>query len=292
MSNAMFEQFETRSLAVNGVTINVVMKGSGPPLLLLHGYPQTHVMWHKIAPALAEHYTVVASDLRGYGDSSKPESDDLHLTYSKRAMAADQVAVMSGLGFERFRIAGHDRGGRVTHRLCLDHPDRVIRAAVLDIIPTPEVFKRLNKLVATAYYHWFFLIQPRGLPETLIGGNPEYYLRNIGAWGRADAFTTEAFAEYLRCFSNPACIHATCEDYRAAASIDLEHHTADADRKINCPLLVLWGQKGLIGRIYDPIAVWRDYAVTVSGRGVASGHFLPEEAPAETLTALLEFFAE
>ncbi len=288
----MFEQFETRSLAVNGVTINVVMKGSGPPLLLLHGYPQTHVMWHKIAPALAEHYTVVASDLRGYGDSSKPESDDLHLTYSKRAMAADQVAVMSGLGFERFRIAGHDRGGRVTHRLCLDHPDRVIRAAVLDIIPTPEVFKRLNKLVATAYYHWFFLIQPRGLPETLIGGNPEYYLRNIGAWGRADAFTTEAFAEYLRCFSNPACIHATCEDYRAAASIDLEHHTADADRKINCPLLVLWGQKGLIGRIYDPIAVWRDYAVTVSGRGVASGHFLPEEAPAETLTALLEFFAE
>jgi len=288
----MFEQFETRSLAVNGVTINVVMKGSGPPLLLLHGYPQTHVMWHKIAPALAEHYTVVASDLRGYGDSSKPESDDLHLTYSKRAMAADQVAVMSGLGFERFRIAGHDRGGRVTHRLCLDHPDRVIRAAVLDIIPTPEVFKRLNKLVATAYYHWFFLIQPRGLPETLIGGNPEYYLRNIGAWGRADAFTTEAFAEYLRCFSNPACIHATCEDYRAAASIDLEHHTADADRKINCPLLVLWGQKGLIGRIYDPIAVWRDYAVTVSGRGVASGHFLPEEAPEETLVALLEFFAE
>jgi len=288
----MFENFETRSLAVNGVTINVVMKGNGPPLLLLHGYPQTHVMWHKIAPALAEHYTVVACDLRGYGDSSKPESDDLHLTYSKRAMAADQVAVMSALGFERFRIAGHDRGGRVTHRLCLDHPDRVIRAAVLDIIPTPEVFKRLNKLVATAYYHWFFLIQQRGLPETLIGGNPEYYLRNIGAWGRADAFTPEAFAEYLRCFSNPACIHATCEDYRAAASIDLEHHTADADRKINCPLMVLWGEKGLIGRIYDPVAVWRDYAVTVSGRGVASGHFLPEEAPAETLAALLEFFAE
>ena len=287
----MFENFETRSLAVNGVTINVVMKGNGPPLLLLHGYPQTHVMWHKIAPALAEHYTVVAADLRGYGDSSKPEGDDQHLTYSKRTMAADQVAVMSALGFDRFRIAGHDRGGRVTHRLCLDHPDRVIRAAVLDIIPTPEVFKRLNKLVATAYYHWFFLIQPRGLPETLIGGNPEYYLRNIGAWGRADAFTPEAFAEYLRCFSNPACIHATCEDYRAAASIDLEHHTADADRKINCPLMVLWGEKALIGSIYDPVAVWRDYAMDVSGRGVASGHFLPEEAPEETLSALLEFFA-
>jgi len=249
-------------------------------------------MWHKIAPALAEHYTVVAPDLRGYGDSSKPEGDDQHLTYSKRTMAADQVAVMSALGFDRFRIAGHDRGGRVTHRLCLDHPDRVIRAAVLDIIPTPEVFKRLNKLVATAYYHWFFLIQPRGLPETLIGGNPEYYLRNIGAWGRADAFTPEAFAEYLRCFSNPACIHTTCEDYRAAASIDLEHHTADADRKINCPLMVLWGQKGLIGRIYDPVAIWRDYAVDVSGRGVSSGHFLPEEAPEETLAALLEFFAD
>jgi haloacetate dehalogenase len=287
----MFEHFETRSLAVNGVTINVAMKGNGPPLLLLHGYPQTHVMWHKIAPALAEHYTVVAPDLRGYGDSSKPEGDDQHLTYSKRTMAADQVAVMSALGFDRFRIAGHDRGGRVTHRLCLDHPDRVIRAAVLDIIPTPEVFKRLNKLVATAYYHWFFLIQPRGLPETLIGGNPEYYLRNIGAWGRADAFTPEAFAEYLRCFSNPACIHATCEDYRAAASIDLEHHTADADRKINCPLMVLWGEKALIGRIYDPVVVWRDYALDVSGRGVASGHFLPEEAPAETLSVLLEFFA-
>ena len=288
----MFENFQTRSLAVNGVTINVVMKGDGPPLLLLHGYPQTHVMWHKIAPALAEHYTVVAPDLRGYGDSSKPEGDDQHLTYSKRTMAADQVAVMSTLGFDRFRIAGHDRGGRVTHRLCLDHPDRVIRASVLDIIPTPEVFKRLNKLVATAYYHWFFLIQPRGLPETLIGGNPEYYLRNIGAWGRADAFTPEAFAEYLRCFSNPACIHSTCEDYRAAASIDLEHHTADADRKINCPLMVLWGEKGLIGRIYDPIAVLRDYAVDVSGRGVASGHFLPEEAPEETLAALVEFFAD
>lgn len=287
----MFEHFETSSIAVNGVTINLVIKGDGPPLLLLHGYPQTHVMWHKIAPALAERYTVVAPDLRGYGDSSKPEGDDQHLTYSKRSMAADQVAVMAALGFDRFLVAGHDRGGRVTHRLCLDHPNRVIRAAVLDIIPTPEVFKRLNKLVATAYYHWFFLIQPRGLPETLIGGNVEYYLRNIGTWGSADAFTPEAFAEYLRCFSNPACIHATCEDYRAAASIDLEHHTADVDRKITCPLLVLWGQKGLIGRIYDPVSIWRDYALEVSGSGVASGHFLPEEAPQETLDALLEFFA-
>ncbi len=249
-------------------------------------------MWHRIAAALAERYTVVASDLRGYGDSSKPEGDDQHLTYSKRSMAADQVAVMRTLGFERFRIAGHDRGGRVTHRLCLDHPDRVIRGAVLDIIPTPEVFKRLNKLVATAYYHWFFLIQPRGLPETLIGANPEYYLRNIGAWGRADAFTPEAFAEYLRCFRDPACIHATCEDYRAAASIDLEHHTADVDRKITCPLLVLWGQKGLIGRIYDPVSIWRDYAVDVSGQSVPSGHFLPEEAPQETLDALVEFFSD
>jgi haloacetate dehalogenase len=287
----MFERFETKRIAVNSVTINVLVKGVGPPLLLLHGYPQTHVMWHKIAPALAERYTVVAPDLRGYGDSSKPESDDQHLTYSKRSMAADQVAVMNALGFDRFRIAGHDRGGRVTHRLCLDHHDRVVRAAVLDIIPTPEVFKRLNKLVATAYYHWFFLIQPRGLPETLIGGNVEYYLRNIGSWGRADAFTPEAFAEYLRCFSNPACVHATCEDYRAAASIDLKHHTADGDRKIMCPLLVLWGQKGLIDRTYDPISIWQDYAIEVSGRSIPSGHFLPEEAPQETLDALFEFFA-
>jgi haloacetate dehalogenase len=253
----MFEGFETRSIAVNDVTINVVVKGNGPPLLLLHGYPQTHVMWHKIAPALAERFTVVASDLRGYGDSSKPAGDDQHLTYSKRSTAADQVALMTTLGFDRFRVAGHDRGGRVTHRLLLDHPDRVIR----------------------------------GLPETLIGGNPEYYLRNIGSWGRADAFTPEAFAEYLRCFSDPACIHATCEDYRAAASIDLEHHKADGDRKIACPLLVLWGEKGLIGRIYDPVAIWKEYAVEVIGRGVPSGHFLPEEAPRETLDSLLEFFA-
>jgi haloacetate dehalogenase len=286
----MFEGFETRSIVVNDVTINVVVKGDGPPLLLLHGYPQTHVMWHKIAPALAERFTVVASDLRGYGDSSKPAGDYQHLTYSKRSTAADQVAVMTTLGFDRFRVAGHDRGGRVAHRLLLDYPDRVIRAAVLDIIPTPEVFKRLNKLVATAYYHWFFLIQPRGLPETLIGGNPEYYLRNIGSWGGADAFAPEAFAEYLRCFSDPACIHATCEDYRAAASIDLEHHKSDGDRKIICPLLVLWGEKGLIGRIYDPIAIWQEYAVEVSGCAVPSGHFLPEEAPLETLDALLEFF--
>ena len=163
---------------------------------------------------------------------------------------------------------------------------------MLDIIPTPEVFKRLDQKVATAYYHWFFLIQPSGLPETLIGSNPEYYLRNIGAWGRADAFTPEAFAEYLRCFRDPACIHATCEDYRAAASIDLEHHTADGDRKIACPLLVLWGQKALVGRMYDPVAVWRDYAPDVRGHGVPGGHFLPEEAPRETLDALLEFFAE
>ena len=288
----MFEHFETSSIAVNGVTINLVIKGDGPPLLLLHGYPQTHVMWHKIAPALAERYTVVAPDLRGYGDSSKPEGDDQHLTYSKRSMAADQVAVMAALGFDRFLVAGHDRGGRVTHRLCLDHPNRVIRAAVLDIIPTPEVFKRLNKLVATAYYHWFFLIQPFDLPERLIGADPIYYLhKKIGGWSSGLAlFDPRALAEYARCFSDLATIHATCEDYRAAATIDLEHDAADAHAKVECPLLALWGTKGVVHRLFEPLRDWRSVARDVTGKPVPSGHFLAEEAPEETVAELLAFF--
>jgi haloacetate dehalogenase len=286
----MFEGFDNRRIAVNGVTINYRIKGDGPPLLLLHGYPQTHVMWHQIAPELAERHTVVVADLRGYGDSSKPASDEKHLVYSKRSTAADQAALMEALGFQRFMVAGHDRGARVTHRLCLDYPDRVIKAALLDIIPTTEVFKRVDKFVATHYYHWFFLIQPNDFPETLIGANPEFYLRRMATRKGQLIFTDEAFAEYLRCFNDPATIHATCEDYRAGASIDLEHHEADGGRKIACPVLILWGDKGLVGYKQDPLAIWREYAADVRGHSVPNGHFLPEESPRETLAALLEFF--
>jgi haloacetate dehalogenase len=286
----MFEGFTNRRIAVNGVTINCLVKGDGAPLLLLHGYPQTHVMWHEVAPALAERFTVVAADLRGYGDSAKPPSDDKHLVYSKRSTAADQAALMTELGFKTFMVAGHDRGARVTHRLCLDYPKRVTKAALLDIIPTAEVFKRVDKFVATAYYHWFFLIQPNDLPETLIGGNPEFYLRRMATRKGKLIFTEGAFAEYLRCFRDPACIHGTCEDYRAGASIDLEHHAADEGRKIACPVLILWGEKGLVGYKQDPIAIWREYASDICGHSVPNGHFLPEESPRETLAALLEFF--
>ena len=286
----MFEGFDNRRIEVDGVTINCMVKGGGPPLLLLHGYPQTHVMWHEIAPALAERFTVIAADLRGYGDSSKPASDDKHLVYSKRSTAADQAELMTALGFKTFMVAGHDRGARVTHRLCLDYPDRVTKAALLDIIPTTEVFKRVDKFIATAYYHWFFLIQPHDLPETLLGGNPEFYLRRMATRKGKLIFTEEAFAEYLRCFRDPDCIHATCEDYRAGASIDLDHHAADGGRKIACPVLLLWGEKGLVGYKQDPIAIWREYASDVRGHSLPNGHFLPEESPRETLASLLEFF--
>ncbi len=280
---------------VNGITITGAIGGSGPPLLLLHGYPQTHAMWHALAPTLTEHFTVVAADLRGYGDSAKPADDPTHTTYSKRAMAADMVNLMTQFGFTRFFVVGHDRGARVTHRMCLDYPDQVVRAAVLDIVPTHYMYLTADREFATAYYHWFFLIQPAPLPETLIGADPEFWLRSkLAHWGRTPtAFTEEAVAEYLRCFRNPATIAASCADYRAAATIDLEHDEADvrAGRKVDCPLLVLWGAQGFIGRKYNVLEVWRQYASNVQGHSVPGGHFLPEEAPAETLTALQAFLS-
>ena len=287
----MFEGFTPARIETAGAQIQFRSGGRGPPLLLLHGYPQTHAMWHKLAPALARHFTVICPDLRGYGDSSKPPSGEDHAGYSKRAMAADQAELMSKLGFERFQAVGHDRGARVLHRLCLDHPDRIERAALLDIIPTAEVFARTDKALATYYYHWFFLIQPHDLPERLIGGAPDFFLdRALRSWGgRAEVFTPEAVAEYRRCFRDPATIHATCEDYRAGASIDLEHDAADADRKVACPLLILWGEKGVVGRLYEPLAIWREKARHVEGAALPCGHFLPEEAPEETLTALHKF---
>ncbi|QKZ17298.1 alpha/beta fold hydrolase [Streptomyces chartreusis] len=284
----MLAGFEKRRIDVGDVTINLRTGGDGPPLLLLHGYPQTHVMWHRIAPALAEHFTLVLPDIRGFGDSSKPAGDDTHLAYSKRALAADQVKVMEALGFSRFRVVGHDRGARVTHRMCLDHADRVEQAAVLDIVPTSSVYAMTDQAMATAYFHWFFLIQPGGLPEHLIGADPDRWLDHL-AFGRGGPFDPEALAEYRRCFRDPATIHATCEEYRAAATVDLEHDAADADRKVDCPLLVLWGDRGFVGNTYDPVALWRKKAVDVRGEALPGGHFLAEEAPDETLKAVLSF---
>ena len=288
----MFEGFTAAGIATDDAVIHTLHGGSGPPLLLLHGYPQTHVMWHKVAPRLAESFTVVVPDLRGYGDSTKPPGDDTHAAYSKRAMAKDQVEVMEALGSESFFVAGHDRGGRVGHRMALDHPERVSKLSVLDIVPTHKVFSTIDQTMATGYYHWFFLIQPFDLPETLIGSNPEFYLRKkLGSWGAdVDSFSPEAMAEYVRCFSNPETIHATCEDYRAAASIDLEHDEADMGEKIACPVRVLWGAKGLMERRYDVLATWRERAIDADGRALPCGHFLPEEAPDETYAELARFF--
>ncbi|SEO79927.1 haloacetate dehalogenase [Aquisalimonas asiatica] len=286
-----FPGFDTHRVTANGTDIHLRKGGDGPPLLLLHGYPQTHVMWHPIAERLAERYTVICPDLRGYGDSAKPASDDRHAPYSKRAMAADQVAVMAHFGFDRFQVVGHDRGARVGHRMALDHPDRVARLAVLDIVPTRDVFRTADQALATAYYHWFFLIQSDGLPEHMIGLDPEYYLRDkLRRWSRVpDAFDERAVQEYLRCFRAPATIHATCEDYRAAATIDLEHDEADLHLRVQCPLLALWGELGFVGQMYDVPAVWRERADHVTGDGLACGHFLVEEAPEETLAALQAF---
>ncbi len=272
--------------------VNLRLGGEGPPLVLLHGYPQTHVMWHRLAPALAERFTVICPDLRGYGDSAKPPGGAGHELYAKRAMARELVEVMDSLGIGRFNLAGHDRGARVAHRLCLDFPERVRRACVMDIAPTLTMYRQTDMAFANAYFHWFFLIQPYDLPERMIGADPAGWLRHcLGAWGKSgmEVFDPRALAEYERCF-DPAGIHATCEDYRAAASIDLAHDEADAAARIDCPLLVLWGDKGVVHRSYDVLAVWRAKAETVEGRALPCGHFVPEEAPEETLAALRAFF--
>ena len=288
----MFEGFEQRRVETPEARIDLFVGGDGPPVLLLHGYPQTKAMWHKVAPAIAERFTVVAADLRGYGDSSKPRGDDDHVAYSKRAMANDQVAAMRSLGFDSFAVVGHDRGARVGHRMALDHPERVTRLAVLDIAPTQHVFATVDRRLATAYYHWFFLSQPYDLPERLIGAEPTYFLRKkVGAWGAdPDAFTPEALAEYERCFDERT-IHASCEDYRAAASIDLAHDGSDRDggRAVECPLLALWGARGVVGKLYDVPEVWSTYAPDARGKALDCGHFLPEEKPQETAQELLAF---
>ncbi len=272
--------------------INLVQGGSGPPLLLLHGYPQTHVMWHRVAPILAQHFHVICPDLRGYGDSSKPQGEPDHSNYAKRVMAQDMVELMQTLGYEQFSVAGHDRGARVTHRMALDYPERVLKACVMDIAPTYHMFSHTDQAFATGYYHWFFLIQPDGLPERMIGADHAYYLKEkLRRWAAPGAVYDEAaVTEYLRCFSQPDAIHASCEDYRAAASIDMQHDAASRSERVRCPLLVLWGANGFIQRSYDVLSVWRDYADTVEGFAVNSGHFLPEETPEEVSAALLAFF--
>ena len=289
----MFEIFKSQRIKTSGTEILVTVGGSGPPLLLLHGYPQTHLMWHKVAPVLAKEFTVVVPDLRGYGESGKPKTTDDHFPYSKRAMALDQLEVMAALGFKEFFLAGHDRGARVSHRLAIDHPTAVKKIAVLDIIPTLKVFDEVDQRVATSYFHWFFLIQPNDFPEKMIGHDPRGYLiSRLDRWGgNLDAFPQEVVEEYVRLFSNPDCIHSTCEDYRAGASIDLAHDRANLQNKIQMPLLALWGEKGLVGSAYDPLACWRERAVDVRGFAIDCGHFIPEEKPDDTIKALREFFA-
>jgi haloacetate dehalogenase len=290
----MFEGFSLSTVEVGGgVGIRVRRGGEGPPLLLLHGNPQTHAMWHKVAPRLARRFTVVATDLRGYGRSSKPATDADHAPYSKRAMAADQVSVMRALGHERFFLAGHDRGGRVAYRLALDHPERVRRLAVLDILPTLEHFRRADMRFGLGYWHWFFLAQPYDLPEMLIGADPEeYWFRHTSREKKPrDFFDEAALADYLAAFRDPATRHAICEDYRAGATIDCAHDAADLGvRKIACPVLALWAGRGKLPEWYDVLAVWRDWADDVTGRALDCGHYLPEEKPDEVAAAFEAFF--
>jgi haloacetate dehalogenase len=297
--SGLFPGFKQRTVQVGeageDIQIHCEFGGDGPPLLLLHGYPQTHVIWHKVAQKLAERHTVVCADLRGYGDSSKPPGTADHGNYSKRVMARDQVRLMESLGHKQFAVVGHDRGGRVAHRMARDHRDRVKKLCVLDICPTLTMYEKTSMEFAKAYYHWFFLIQPAPFPETLIGHDPEYYLpwKSGGRHGNAMPYTApEAIAEYVRCFSNPAAIHASCEDYRAAASIDLEHDRADLADKIRCPMLALWGERGVVNRLFKPIEDWRAVATDVRGKALPSAHFIPEEVPELLLAELLPFLAE
>ncbi len=292
----MFEGFETHRITTSGAEINLRTGGSGPALLLLHGYPQTHVMWHKVAPDLARDYTVVAADLRGYGDSSKPETTADHAVYSKREMARDMAEVMTALGHDRFFLAGHDRGGRVAHRLAADHGDRVKKLCVLDIAPTYEMYRNTTEEFAKAYWHWFFLIQPAPLPEAFIGSeaNRPLYLQLkmcSGSAGNAP-FTPEAMAEYERCFSDPATIHASCEDYRASAGIDMRHDEADGGRKLTCPVLALWGRDGVIERCFDALDLWKRRAEHVEGEALPGGHYLAEELPTIVIERFRSFFRD
>ncbi len=294
----MLEGFTRSEIATSGARIVAVKGGSGPPVLLMHGNPFTHLNWLHVAPVLARTFTVVCTDLRGYGDSEKPPGGDRHENYSFRAMAQDQVEVMAAFGFDSFMAAGHDRGARVLHRMCLDHPHKVKRAAILDIVPQHYLYSHINKQWATFSWHWFFNIQPFDMPERMMGFDPDWFIEKKLAKTKQGLsfFDKEALAEYKRCFRNPATIHAICEDYRAGAGIDLEHDEADmrAGRKVECPVLLLWGATGGVGRNHNPgpAEIWKAYASNIAGaHAVPSGHYLMDEAPKETTAALHEFFA-
>lgn len=288
----MFEGFSQQLVRTNGVDINCVHGGDGPPLLLLHGYPQTHVMWHAVAPQLARHFTVVAADLRGYGASDKPATTDDHFPYSKRAMAADMAGLMHQLGHTRYGVLAHDRGARVAHRLALDHADQVAAMLLLDIAPTREMYANTTDGFARAYWHWFFLIQPAPMPERMIGADPRaFWLEKCGSGSAGlSVFIDAARDAYLDAFCTPEAIAASCEDYRAGATIDIAHDDEDQGRLIDCPLRVLWGAQGAIEAHFDCLDLWRQRARQVEGESLPSGHYLAEELPEHIITQSLDFF--
>jgi haloacetate dehalogenase len=290
----MFDGFETRDIDTERGPIHARVGGAGPPLLLLHGYPQTHLMWHSAAPLLAEHFTVVATDLSGYGESLRPPTADDHAPHSKRALALDQVQAMAELGHERFAVAGHDRGGRVAYRMALDHPGRVGALAVLDIVPTADVWAQADDRLALAYWHWGFLAQPAPLPERLIDGDRDSYfdhhLRTIGIGSDPALYPEPVMTAYRRQLDDASAVHAICEDYRAGATIDRRLDEADRGRQIECPVLCLWGTRGALELLYDDVlAVWRPWAPDVSGRGLDATHFLVEDRPRQVAGELIEF---
>lgn len=276
-----------------GIKMRYAIGGTGTPLLMVHGHPHTHIIWRKVAPLLAKHFTVILPDLRGYGDTDKPESTDNHRPYSKREMAKDLIALMDLLHMPKFAFVGHDRGARVGHRLALDYPEAVSKAIFIDIAPTSTMYELTNKEFATKYFWWFFLIQPEPFPEKLIGFDPEYFLHHHinGQLKIKGVLEEEAFQEYLRCYKNPETIHAICEDYRAAATIDLEDDKADSDKKIQCPLYLLWGARGTVGKLYDVVQTWGDKALNVSGEALDCGHSPQEECPEMFFEKLLKFLA-
>jgi haloacetate dehalogenase len=288
----VFEQFDRRRIDLGEVTVNCVVGGAGPPVLLLHGFPQNLAMWARVAPQLATRFTVVCADLRGYGDSTKPRCAPDKSNYSFRAMAEDQVGLMRALGFERFHMIGHDRGGRTGHRMALDHPQAVASLTVMDIVPTYAMFMDTNRKVAGAYWHWYFLSQPEPFPERLIGNDPDFFYETcLVGWGasKISDFDPEMLAAYRRAWRDAAMIHGSCSDYRAAASIDLEHDAADIDRKVACPTLVLYGASGAMARLFDIPAEWRKRCETTSDAALPAGHFFVDRLPDETARILIEF---
>ena len=288
----MFEGFENKVVSVDGIDIACTVGGSGPPLLMLHGFPQNRFMWARVAPPLAQHFTVVCADLRGYGDSSKPVCSADHANYAFRAFAADQLGLMRALGFDRFHAAGHDRGARSAYRMALDHPDAVLSLTLMDIVPTDVMFLQTSRQVAHAYWHWYFLAQPAPFPERVIAADPDFFYETcLVGWGAsclAD-FDQDQLAEYRRSWRDPAAIHGSCSDYRAAASIDLEHDIADAGRTVDCPALIISGANGVMARLFDIPAQWHGRCSNLRAETLPGGHFFVDQHPEET-AAILENF--